>query len=121
MDEGSRCISDRELLERMVVLETESKEREQANKEALILAREILSGELELARQQMADKIESHNQWQKRWDRNEGVLATKQEVTDKLQVLEDKHVIRIRAIERLVYIGVGLAIAISYVMRYVKL
>ena len=121
MTENLRCVTDKELLERIVVLETEAKVRAAMSKDALVLAREILAKELELARVQMDERLEGHNQWQKRWDRNEGLLATKEEVSEKFQTSDEKSSIRNRNIERLVYIGVGLAIAVSYFLNFIKI
>ena len=122
MDENiNKLITEKEIIERLVSLETEFRVRLSTNREALVLAREILEKELELARHQMDDKLEHHNQWQKRWDKNEGLLATKEELAEKIQIIEEKSLSRVRALERLVYIGVGLAIAVSYFLKFINI
>ena len=111
---SQRCVSDKELLERIVKIETATKVSAEERKEALILARELLDKKLELASTQITEKLEVHNQWQRRWDKNELVLASKKELDEKTIVLEEKMNIRIRNLERLFFIGVGLAIASQY-------
>ena len=120
MTDGTRCVTDKELLERIVVLETAFTERHTATKEALVLAREILAKELSITKIQIAEKLESQNQWQRRWDKNEGLLATKDELAKEIQVLDKTHNIRLDAVLRLVYIGMGIAIAGSYFVGYLK-
>lgn len=115
-----QCITYKELLERIVRLETSDAVRVEEKKEALVLARTLLSKELELTRNQVAEKLEGHNQWQRRWDKNEAVFATKVDMLDKITVVDDKFAIRIRNLERLVFIGVGIAVAVQFFFGYIR-
>lgn len=56
-------------------------------KEALKLARDIADKDLQLARQQIDHRLEGHNEWQKRWDKREAILATKEDVNSAVRVL----------------------------------
>lgn len=60
---------------------------------------------LDSTRSDLDHRLQGMNDFQRRMDRLEGTFATRDQL---------------RAIERLVYIGVGIAIAIEILLRFVK-
>jgi len=79
---------DRETLNtRMTRLETQHEECRKADAEALRLAREIIAKDVEMASTQLDHWKETHNEWQRRWDKREVILATKDDVTSAVRIL----------------------------------
>ncbi len=90
------CLTEKETLERIVRLETKVDDHKEYEEKALILAREILSKESALTRLEVDNKLEVHNQWQRRFDKLESKLALKDEV--------DKD---FKRIDRLIWLAIG--------------
>ncbi len=61
--------------------------------------------QLEITRQQMDHRLEGMNQFQKRMDKLEGTFATKDQLAQ---------------VAKLVYIGVGIVVAIQIISKFVK-
>lgn len=60
---------------------------------------------IRLAREQMEHRLNGMNEFQKRMDKLEGTFATKNDLS---------------SVERLVYIGVGIVIALQFIIGIVK-
>ncbi len=92
------CLSDKEVLERLVTLETQNDERQIA----LRLARENVEKEKISAKNALDHQLEQMNNLQRKMDKQESTFATK----DELQ-----------KISRLVYIGLGIMLAIEIIFK----
>ena len=60
---------------------------------------------INLAREQIDHRLTGMNEFQKRMDRLEGTFATKTEL---------------KALERLIYIGIGIALAAQVLVKFIK-
>lgn len=89
----------------MCRLEEGCRIRHEKDDQALNLAREILQNDIKIAREGMSVKLDGMNQFQKRIDRLEGTFATKDDLSE---------------VKRLVYIGVGIIIALEFAIKYIK-
>ena len=121
MADLDRYISDRDTLERLVRLETKVCLKFEELDKALILARDTSEKSRVEARETIEKsrcesketidhRLEGLNQYQKRIDRLEGTFATK----DDRLVLNT----RIDKLERVVYMGVGIALAFQLVAHF---
>jgi len=72
---------------RITRIETAHEECRKSDAEALRLAREITANDIALARQQIDHRLDTHNDWQKRWDKREAILATKDDVNMAVRIL----------------------------------
>jgi hypothetical protein len=88
-------------LSRLVRLETAVELKFEELEKALILARELAKNDRETATNVLNHRLEGMNEFQKRMDKLEGTFATKTEL---------------RGVERLVYVGVGIVLAVQFVI-----
>ena len=72
---------------RITRMETSHEECRKSDAEALRLAREITQSDIALARQQIDSRLNNHNEWKKRWDKREAILATKDDVNTAVRIL----------------------------------
>lgn len=96
-----------ELREKVIALEAFFLAHVSGDKEALVLAREILDKDLTLARVQMEHRLEQHNEWQKRWDKREMILASKDDLDKAIKTLECGP---LENLKRLIYVGLGMCL-----------
>ena len=94
--------------ERLAALETEVRMKFVELDKALVLAATTIEKEKNLAREQVTAHFEVVNQFQRRMDKMADQFATREWVIDKLE-----------EVNKLIYIGVGLAIAVGFILRFV--
>lgn len=84
---------------------------------AMVLARDIVRMEKDAAKKASDEKLEKMNDLQRKMDKQETGLAKK----DDLAALENRLSTDIRANSKKIWIGIGLAMAIGYFVRMIKL
>jgi glucose-6-phosphate isomerase len=99
---------DDSTIERLTRLETKVHLKFEELDRALVLAAANVEKEKILARDQTRLHFDEVNQFQKRMDKMAAMFATREWVIDKLE-----------QVNKLIYIGVGLAIAIGFVLKFV--
>lgn len=129
--ESEKHISDRDTLERLARLETKTCLKFEEMEKALVLARDLVRNEKENARISIESKMEHMNQLQRKMDKQELTFATKDDLLAGIASLREERAIvvdslkadiqrlekQIIATNKLVYIGVGLAIAFELFMK----
>lgn len=70
--------------------------------------------QLTVAREQMDHRLEGMNQFQKRMDKLEGTFATKIDLANVKDAFDKD----LKGISRLVYIGIGIMLAIQFLSKY---
>lgn len=139
------CPRNTKLLERLTTLEVSIEQNFKRIDSNVALARDIVEKDRTETRDLLEAKFEAFNQWQRRFDRLEGELVKKSELEKEVVVarqftdqalstardvttvaernikttLEGIHH-RMNSIERLVYIGVGLTLAVQFGFHYFK-
>lgn len=103
--EDGGYISGRETLERLVRLETRTDLKFDVMEQALVLAREQIQRDKDLATVTLNHRLEGMNEFQKRMDRLEGTFATKEELT---------------VVQRYVWIGIGILLSVEILLKFVK-
>lgn len=98
-------MSDEDTLVRLVKLETAVKLKFEEMDKALILARELACRDKENATEVLDRRLESMNEFRAQMNKQEATYATRNEL---------------RAVERLVYIGIGIILAFEVLIRFVK-
>lgn len=94
---------NKDILTRLVRLETTVSLKFEEMDKALVLARELAKTNRENTNAALDHRLEGMNQFQKRIDKLEGTFATKD---------------ALGKIERLVYVGVGIVIAIQFFIHF---
>ncbi len=110
MDDSEGYISNRDTLSRLVRLETKVCLKFEELEKALVLARETVSAEMNKATSALNSRLEGMNEFRRQMDKQEGTYAKKEAVDRELD-----------SIKRLLYIGVGLMLAVGIILRFVKL
>lgn len=107
--ETQEYISDfeREILERLVRLETSVELGFKSTDKALILARESLDKDRILAKADLDRHLESLNASGKKIERLEGTFATKEDVAKEF-----------KSVNRIIYLAVGIFIAFEFIFKY---
>jgi len=123
-------ISNDDTLQRLARLETKVEEKFCSIKENLVLARDVSKDAKVLARNQLDAHLKGINEFQKRMDKLENTFATKDGVNEKIEglrtTLDGKinalsilHGQRINTLTKLVYIGVGGALVLELLLRFI--
>jgi CHASE3 domain sensor protein len=92
-------------LTRLVRLETAVDLKFKELDRALVLARELSSKDREIATEVLNRRLEGMNEFRAQMNKQEASYATKQEI---------------RAVERLVWIGIGLLVALQFLAKWIK-
>jgi len=139
------CPKNTKILERLAALEVFTKQTFSQINSNVALARELVEKDRKETRDYVAGKFEGFNQWQQRFDRLEGELVrridldkevnTARQFTDQalsiakeLTKLAEKTVndringigTRVDKTERMLYIGVGIVLAIQFLLHFFK-
>ena len=114
---GCMTMSLKELFERLVILEATFNTTVERDKEALILARELIAAETKHAREIFDDRLKHLNENQRRMDRLEDSFARLKDVDDlKLAMKDFVTKEAFDGLKRLVLMGIGIALALSVVV-----
>ena len=103
MDNTEEFISNRDTLSRLVRLETKVCLKFEEMEKAVCLAREHAEAARAEAKDIIEHRLETLNEHQRRMDRLEATFATKD---------------MLNATNRIVYIGVGIIVALQFVFRF---
>lgn len=108
--ETQECISgfEQQILERLVKLETSVDLGFKSTDKALVLARETLEKDRILTKKELDANLSTLTLSEKNFGKLERTFATKDEVAKEF-----------RAINRVIYIGVGVFIAFEFIFKYV--
>jgi len=109
MDKDDKnCLSPLKLFERLVQLETNFKVCKEKDAEALVLSRELMQKDKELATVSLDKRLESMNEFRHQMEKQEGCFARKDD-TEK----------EFNALRKLVYVGLGIVLAAATLMKYI--
>lgn len=98
--------------ERLVALETESRIRHELYKEALKLAREALAKDVDLARSAIEHRLESMNEFRMQLKDQAGTFVTREDHKTVINAINNTR--------NMVYIGLGVMLAIQFLYPYLK-
>jgi len=111
-------LTDKEILERITTVETETRIRHEEAQRALVLAREVERLRLELSNVELKHRLEVLNDHKKSMDELKGILASKDFVLDKVDIVKEKVESaqnRQEPKNKLIYIGLGVFLAIQFI------
>ena len=108
-------ISDKETLERLVRLETKAQLKFEELEKALVLAREQIERDTTKEKERITEKFEHANNFQQRMERLESTFFTQKEH----MTFQENYDIKLDGIKRILYIGVGIVIALEFVLQYI--
>jgi hypothetical protein len=129
-------IDSKDIMARLIRLETKVCLKFEEMEKALVIARELVEKDKILARESVNTHFEQINQFQKRMDKLESSFATKPDVQKEVDAaagklagevtalsllihsVKDSLDVQINALKRLVYIGVGIAISLQFMARF---
>lgn len=144
-EEKEPCPRNTKILERLTKLEVSTEQSFMQISNNVALARDLVEKDRKETKDFIEGRFAATNQWQHRFDRLEGELVRKSELdkevetarkfTDQaLTIARDlTHVaekavsqrladigIRVSSVERMLYIGIGVILAIQFVLHYLK-
>ena len=105
----------KDIAERLARLEEKTSLKFAEMEKALVLARELVDKERIDTKSTLEYRLAGMNEFQKRMDKLEGTFVTKENLT----IYKDQTAKDIANISRLVYIGIGVVMAIQFLFRYV--
>ena len=108
-------------IERLARLETKVHLKFLELDKALVLAATNIEKEKVQARDQTKLHFDEVNQFQKRMDKMADQFATREWVLDKLESINKRSDERFDRVNKLIYIGVGLATAIGLMLKFAYL
>jgi CHASE3 domain sensor protein len=114
--DNEEYISQKDTLSRLVRLETKVCLKFEEMEKAIVLAREQIERDKELAKNDLDRRLASMNEFQKRMDKLEGTFATKDYVNDTIASIN----LRINSVEKLVFIGVGILISLQFIFHFFR-
>ena len=120
------CVSIRELFERLVTLETTHRLKCIENEKALVLARELIARESCHFSEQLEVKLINMNNFQHKIDQLTGTLVSKEQLEREVRnarEMTDSHFQinagRIDLLAKLIYVGLGIVLALEVALRYI--
>ena len=111
---GAKYISAAENLARLVRLETKVCLKFEELEKSIVLAREQVSHNRDLARNQVEYRLQGMNEFQKRMNKLEETFAVKENVGKDIDDLKD----RINSNAKLLYIGIGVVLTLQIVFKF---
>lgn len=122
---SENLISQKELFERLIKIETAFNLKCIENEKALVLARELIARESCHFAEQLDVKLHNMNNFQHRIDKLTGTLVTKEELEKEVKIVREQtdgkfsiNAGRINDLSRLLYIGIGLVLALEMALKY---